>query len=98
MIRKILIPIGLFIFGAFFFFLETLLISFLTQDMEFNTYSINFFNKIFFITLAILLFVIEVIPTFKKIDGVFNKIIYTIPTLISISLITYYWIITVEWK
>lgn len=97
MIRKIITPIAFFLFGMVIALVESS-IDLPTDSNDISYNGVNLFNKIFIITVLIIIVVFEVRTQFKNITKPLYKYSYLLITLILLVLTAYYWIQFLEWK
>ena len=98
MFKKVLSPLVLFLFGLLIFFLESTWGHVVTDLSDEAYHQINFINIILMILMMGLLIIFVVRKQFKKINETKYKFIYLGFSLLSMGIVTYFWIEYLMWK
>lgn len=98
MFKHVLSPLILFLFGLIIFFLESTLGSAVIDYMDIAYQQINYVNIILMILMFVLLCVFVVRKQFKKINETKYKLIYLGFSLVSMGIVTNFWIQYLMWK
>lgn len=98
MFKKVLSPLVLFLFGLLIFFLGSTWGHVVTDLSDEAYHQINFINIILMILMMGLLIIFVVRKQFKKINETKYKFIYLGFSLLSMGIVTYFWIEYLMWK
>lgn len=98
MIKKIISPALLFVFGLLLAFIENTVLDLPTDINDITHNNVNLVNIILIVIVLVLLLVFDVRKRFKEIKNKKYQYVYLIVILIVLCTISYFWIENLMWK